>query len=109
MLITLLKIIVDNSTAELKNSALGECVLKISLKNAAIDEVRKRFSGKGDTSECIEDISDKGIIHLKLRCGTDPNLREDLYKIIKATDWILLEFHQETLTLENIFQELTRG
>jgi hypothetical protein len=31
-----------------------------------------------------------------------------VYRKIKHTDWTLLEFHQETKTLENIFRELTR-
>jgi hypothetical protein len=35
------------------------------------------------------------------------DLRPEIYNTIKQTDWILLDFHQETQTLESIFRELT--
>jgi ABC-2 type transport system ATP-binding protein len=34
--------------------------------------------------------------------------REDIYRAVHATDWILLELHQEGKSLEKIFRELTR-
>ena len=40
------------------------------------------------------------------RSATD--LRASIYERIKRTNWILLEFYQETQSLEKIFQELTR-
>jgi ABC-2 type transport system ATP-binding protein len=39
---------------------------------------------------------------------TAGDLRPEVYRKIKETDWILLDFHQETQTLENIFRELTK-
>jgi ABC-2 type transport system ATP-binding protein len=36
------------------------------------------------------------------------DLRPDVYRKIKETDWILLDFHQETQSLENIFRQLTK-
>jgi hypothetical protein len=31
----------------------------------------------------------------------------EIYQKIKQTDWVVLEFHQKTQTLETIFRELT--
>jgi ABC-2 type transport system ATP-binding protein len=45
---------------------------------------------------------------VKLTCNADADLRESIYHTIKETDWVLLEFYQETQTLENIFRELTK-
>ena len=39
---------------------------------------------------------------------TSKDIRGELYQKIKATDWILTEFYQETQSLENIFRKLTR-
>jgi ABC-2 type transport system ATP-binding protein len=36
------------------------------------------------------------------------DVREDIYRKIKETDWVLVELHQETQTLEHIFRDLTR-
>jgi ABC-2 type transport system ATP-binding protein len=41
-------------------------------------------------------------------CQSAGDLRPDVYRKIKETDWILLDFHQETQTLEHIFRELTK-
>ena len=45
---------------------------------------------------------------MELSCTADADLRASIYHTIKETDWVLLEFYQETQTLENIFRELTR-
>ena len=45
---------------------------------------------------------------MKLACGADSDPRGSIYHTIKETDWVLLEFYQETQTLEHIFRELTR-
>ena len=48
--------------------------------------------------------------HLKIgvTCQELSDPRADLYTAIKATDWVLIDFHQEAKTLETIFRELTR-
>jgi ABC-2 type transport system ATP-binding protein len=46
------------------------------------------------------------IVNVYSKDNNDP--RADLYQAIKATDWVLMDFHQETKTLESIFRELTR-
>jgi ABC-2 type transport system ATP-binding protein len=48
------------------------------------------------------------LLSVKLTCEPDSDLRETVYRQIKQTDWLLMEFRQETRTLETIFRELTR-
>ena len=48
------------------------------------------------------------MLNLKIRCDGGQDLRQALYTRIKQTDWILMEFKQETQSLEMIFRELTK-
>ena len=57
--------------------------------------------------ETQEDEAEQ-VLRVKLACNADTDRRESIYHTIKETDWVLLEFYQETKTLENIFRELTR-
>ena len=49
-----------------------------------------------------------GILNVSLSYPSTEDLRPQVYGRIKETDWILLAFHQETQSLENIFRELTK-
>ena len=45
---------------------------------------------------------------VKLTVQAAEDMRANIYDRIKQTDWILLEFFQESQTLESIFQDLTK-
>ena len=49
-----------------------------------------------------------GILGLTLTCRGTDDPRPAVYAAIKATDWILVEFVQQTKNLETIFRELTK-
>ena len=60
----------------------------------------------------IENVSriseDQNALDISLNYQSTDDLRPDVYRKIKETNWILLDFHQETRSLENIFRELTK-
>ena len=102
------KIVADSSTETLKQSAGGEYLIALSLQNAEVNAVKKELDSV-DGIVNIEPVEEEGdILHVRLTCKTRADLRGTVYQKIKQTDWTLLEFHQETKTLENIFRELTR-
>jgi len=102
------KIVADADVETLKQSAGGEHVLYISLRNARFEEVEEGL-GLVKGLEGIERMDeDNGTISLRLICRSGTDMREGIYHRIKQTDWILLELHQEARTLERVFQELTR-
>lgn len=102
------RIIADDSTDHLKKSAGGEYLINIALKNASLTKAKKILEPI-DGIQRVEKISEDGkILHLQIICSVTKDIREVVYRHIKETDWILLELHQETKTLENIFRELTR-
>ncbi len=100
------KIVADGSTDTLKQSASGGH-LEISLQNADLKSVREKLMPI-DGVEGITQLDGEGYLHLRINCKSPPDIRADIYREIKKTDWVLLEFHHETKTLENIFRELTK-
>ncbi len=103
------KIIADGSTEMLKQSSGKQRTINLSLLKADSSGVRDRLSQVRGVSvvETQEDEAEQAL-RVKLACNADADLRESIYRTIKETDWVLLEFYQETQTLENIFRELTR-
>ncbi|MGD9159520.1 MAG: ATP-binding cassette domain-containing protein [Desulfobacteraceae bacterium] len=102
------KIAADQSIDELKDSMSKEFLVNISLKYASPDDVRDEFSPVEGVEEIAESGDDAGVIKITLRCGSDNDPREEIYKRIKQHDWVLLEFHHEIQTLERVFRDITR-
>lgn len=105
------KIVADADTETLKQSASGDYFINISLQNTdfrsveneltAIDGVEGIVPAEGEQGE-------EGALSVRLSCRSSADLRGDIYKKIRQTDWILLKFQKETKSLENIFRELTK-
>lgn len=102
------KIIADANTDTLKRSASEECIINISLQNTDFKSVEKELGSIDGIVGFVPGDDEEDILHVKLTCQSSADLRGDIYRKIKQTDWILLEFHQETRSLENIFRELTK-
>jgi ABC-2 type transport system ATP-binding protein len=102
------KIAADAEIATLKKSADGECSVNIILKNASVDEFKNELKPFEWITDIRPDVQEDDLLRAKIICRASRDVREDLYKIIKNKDWILLEFNQEVQSLEKIFMELTR-
>ena len=102
------KIVANDSTQTLKQSASGNNLINISLQNAEFESVKQQLTSISGISDIVQISDDNGILNLKLACMSSADIRGDIYKKVRQTDWILIEMHQETQTLENIFRELTR-
>ncbi len=102
------KIVADGSTESLKQAAGGKNIMNLSLQNADFKSVRETMmgiEGIGDVA-CIAETGNA--LNVRLSYMSSADLRPEVYRKIKDTDWILLDFHQETQSLENIFRELTK-
>ncbi len=102
------KIVADGSADNLKQSTGGKNIMNLSVQNADYKTVHETLAGiKGiDEVTCISETS--SMLKVSLSYASTADLRPEVYRKIKNTDWILLEFHQETQSLENIFRELTK-
>jgi ABC-2 type transport system ATP-binding protein len=102
------RIVADDSTETIKQTASGEYLINVSLQNTDF----KSVEGELRSLDGIVDIAlrneEEGILGIRLTCKSSADIRGEIYRRIKGTDWILLEFHQETGSLENIFRRLTQ-
>ena len=106
------KIAADEATETLRQGAGGECLINLSLMDADFESVKNELISV-EQVRAIEEVLDKkeedgAALHVRLSCRSSSGLRENIYRKIKQTDWILLEFHQEIQSLENIFRQLTK-
>lgn len=102
------KIVADGSTETIKRSQDTGNTINLSLKHGvfdAVDEKIKNIQGVKDVKRKPSDSED--ILNISVSCSNNMDLREDVYNVIKSNPWIILEFYQESTSLENIFRNLT--
>ena len=102
------KIVADGSAENLKQSTRGKNIMNLSVQNADFKTLKEKLTDiKGlDDITCVSETGN--IVDASLGYSSTADLRPEVYRKIKETDWILLEFHQEIQSLENIFRELTK-
>jgi ABC-2 type transport system ATP-binding protein len=102
------KIVADGSTKSLGQSTSQGNLITMAICNADIASVKKKL-GPIQGIEHIELIEEQAdALEVRIACRYPDDLRAEIYTIIKETDWVLLEFHQETKSLETIFRSLTK-
>ncbi len=101
------KIVADGSTESLKESAGGIKHIHLTLQNADFKSVDKTLSDLEAISGVTRIAESDSQLEVRLDCPIALDQRAAIYHQIKQTDWILLDFHQESQTLETIFRELT--
>jgi len=101
------KIVADGGVEALKQSGSGKYNINISLQNTDLESVKKELHPIDGVVEVLRINDEEDILHVRLTCQSPVDLRGEIYRRVKETDWTLLELHQETETLENIFRELT--
>lgn len=102
------RIVADDSTDTLKQSAGGEYLINMTLQNTNFESAEKILCSINGVSGVILADNQGDTLSISLNCKSSDDIRADIYRAVKDTDWLLLDFHQETRTLENIFRELTR-
>jgi ABC-2 type transport system ATP-binding protein len=103
------KIIANGSAEELKHSADSDRTLNLAFTQAEFTDVQDRLEAI-DGVRAVErvPVENGNLLAVRLTCAPASDLREAVYRKIKETDWLLMEFRQETRSLENIFRKLTR-
>jgi ABC-2 type transport system ATP-binding protein len=94
------RIVADGSTESLQASFGQQRLVHLTLENADSDAVRKSF-GELDTIGAIDVSTDTpGRLRVKLNPAGGEDIRPQIYRLVKSTDWVLLDFHQESQTKE---------
>jgi ABC-2 type transport system ATP-binding protein len=104
------KIVADGTAETLKESGGQEPTLHISLKNAALDQVMSKLGSLDGVLKVtpVTTAEENELVSIILTCSGKNDHRASVYLAIKETDWVLLEFRQESKSLETIFRELTK-
>ena len=103
------KIVADDHMENLKQTAGQKHFIHLELLNADFQKVCHGLNGiQGIENTEQIDETPGGSLKVRLACESAVDLRETIYQTIKQTSWVLIGFHQETKTLENIFRELTK-
>ncbi len=101
------KIVADDSTENLKESAGDKKQIHLSLQNADFKSVDRLLSDIDGITGVARMAESDTQLDVRVDCRTADDQRAAIYQEIKQTDWVLLSFSQKTETLETIFRELT--
>ena len=102
------KIVADGNTENLKQSASGKNIMHLCLQHADFKSVETKLSKLDGIENVARMAETESELEIRLTYRSTGDLRPDVYQAIKETDWVLLDFHQETQSLENVFRELTK-
>ncbi len=102
------RIVADGPTESLKEEAGSAYDLHLALQQADYEDVRKQLSTLSTVQRVSRGEETDHTLNVVLSCRAGEDVRPDVYRIIKKNDWLLVEFHRESRTLENIFRELTK-
>ena len=101
------KIVADGSTESLKASAGSKKFIQLTLQKADLKTVDTALSPIDGISGIQRIDESDGALEVRIDCLAAADPRAEIYRKIKQTDWVVLDFHQETQNLETIFRELT--
>jgi ABC-2 type transport system ATP-binding protein len=102
------KIVAAGATDELKREAGSDYIIQVSLKHNNFEEISNALKNVSEVNDVILINDENGTIDCHLACGGKTDVRPEVYEVIRNSNWILLDFHMESRTLETIFRELTR-
>ncbi len=102
------RIAADDSTDSLQSSVSGRQILTLHLQSADFSDVERVLGGIVGVSDIRRVDDDDEVLRLRMQCGSETDLRPEIYRAVKAQDWILLAFQQERRNLEAVFRELTQ-
>jgi ABC-2 type transport system ATP-binding protein len=103
------RIVADGNTRELTERAGQDLQIHITVKGADLPGIQDVLRGiRGVQSVTPLENGEADHISVMVACLPGLDVRSDIYAAIKATQWVLLELHLESRTLETIFRELTR-
>ena len=108
VIISRVKIVADGDIDKLKQSAGDTSLIHLTLQRADSDAVRQKLSATAGVKEVVRLDAVNGQLRITLSVPSTRDLRGEVYRTVKQTDWELLEFYQESRTLETVFRELTK-
>jgi ABC-2 type transport system ATP-binding protein len=103
------RIVADDRTASLKQSDGGSRHIQLALQSASPEEALASLNAlAGITAVQVPGVEGDDTLTIALTCRGSEDPRPAVYAAVKASDWVMVEFVQQTKNLETIFRELTK-
>jgi ABC-2 type transport system ATP-binding protein len=102
------KIVADGNAESLKQTAGQDNLIRMVLQDTDQTQVRSLVDAIDGVVQVDIRTDRAGLVNADLKCQANNDIRAAIYHAIRQTDWTLLEFYQETQSLENLFRNLTR-
>ena len=102
------KIVADGDIENLKRSAGDTTLIHLTFQQVESENVRNKLAATEGVDQVVRIEPVDNSLKVTLSVHSSRDTRGDIYRAIKETDWVLLEFYQESQTLETVFRELTK-
>ena len=102
------RIVADSPTAALKETLGSRSQIYILLERSEPGAAQRELASVAGVNRLEVLEQENGRLRLLLTCDPAADPRPDIYSRIRRTDWVLLDFHHVTQSLEDIFRELTK-
>ena len=100
------KIVANGSPESLAERAKGGEVVDITIRGPA-DEIESKLQGLNFVNEfdCVNTVD--GLLSYRIASEKGTNAAEELFQCVVQNGWSLTELRQESVSLEDVFRELT--
>jgi len=102
------KIVADDTTANLLDSARGKKVITVKISGTPFDQASLALSAI-DGIVSVEKLEDAALTSMLVTASGITDLRPAIFETVVKNGWVLYEMKQDHLSLENVFRELTAG
>jgi ABC-2 type transport system ATP-binding protein len=102
------EIVGSGTPQELAGMAKGGLTIYASIRGP-LQAIRDKIQALGKVSELAVVGEDDGITRFKIRSSAGTDLCEEIFALVAQNGWSLSELYRETITLEDVFRELTTG
>ena len=100
------KIVADGSTKKIINTNKGDTQLHLEISGAKKEEI-KLLSEKIDNIKISKILKSKNGYYCDIKYSSKHDPREELFKFMVKSKWVLLEMTPKSENLEDIFRKLT--
>jgi len=99
------KIAADGPVEQLMAQASGAVQVSVEVEGAGVVDDVSKLKGVTRVNESHQEAN--GRVSMVLTAEGSADVRPAIFELAKAREWRLYELHQETRSLEDVFQELT--
>jgi len=102
------RVVADDRTADIKSSVSGSSSVLVRVKGPSYEEFSAELGTLNSVTD-VKEVPDEEFISARVKGNSDNDMRPEIFRLIAGKDWLMYEMRQESVSLENVFRELTTG